>query len=1247
MFCQTHISPAMNPSFTIRLLLTTFLLLPATRLAQSAEAAPVDFAGKIAPLFQEHCIDCHGQDDPDGEFSLESFESLIKGGKAGKAITPGDAENSLLVKFLEGRSGKEGKNKFMPPGKKEHLKPEQIVLIRQWIDSGARAPAAAAKPTDLLESLPKIKPTAEVKKAIHAIAASPKGDLLAIGSFGRVEILDATSHEKLRELGDIAGNVNALVFSPDGTFIFGAAGDAGLSGVVYQWKVADGSLIRRYEGHSDALYALALAPDGKQFATGGYDQKIKIWSVSTGIELKTLKGHNGAVFGLSYRPDGKVLASASADRTVKLWDPATGARLDTLSQPAKELNAVAFAPDGKALVAAGADNRLRVWTVSAKAREGSNPIMITTFAHEGAVLKLAFSADGKTLVSTAADMTVKLWDTATVTERKTLPVQPDWVQAVAFLPGDQIVLGRLDGTLAFLGTTSGDSATASPKASQPPAKAVAAKKAPAMPATPAKEEITRLEPAGVQSGAKTRVAMIGKGLLQVQKIAFSDERLHGEVVETAPDGTRVELDITAAKDLPRGSYEMWLQTEKGDTGKLKLHADYLAQRVVAKADEPMALDHLPLNLWGTLKETGQHDEFAFHALKGQTITFDLAARRIGSKAQTLTVELYDSKGQRLGGNGGLDSGTDPFLAYTAPYEMDLVARVSETTLEGSADHTYRLSLGVLPYVTGWWPLSVPPDKESKIHLIGHNLMVDDVIVKAGANGVVAIPSDSAQYRSRVEMKAAVSEFPEVIEKEPNDAPSSAQLVSLPVSINGRLFNQDKPEAPNADLYAFEAKAKDSWVIETRASMVGSPADTKIEVLDAKGQPVPYLKLQATRDSWINFRSVDSDNPDARLQNWQEMDLDEYVYLQGDIGKIYRLPRGPDSGFLFYSNNGKRRSYFLSSPTAHALDEPAYTVVPLPLDAKPPANGLPVFTLNYTNDDDSERELGKDSRLIFKAPKDGRYIVRVSDSRGWSGERYAYRLIIRPVSSDYGVALTSTAEPSVGAGSGVAFSLRSDRKDGFDGDIRVEASGVPDGFFISSPLVIEAGHNTVNGCFYALPKAKLGKTDFSKVKFTAGALVGEKQMVKEVKGFTSVTVTAAPKQSLFMEPDLAGKPGGDGKTAPEKPMEITIARGSTVPAWLRADRRGNDGLISVDVEGLPHGIIVDNIGLNGVQIREKENEREIFLTCSKWVKDQDRLCHIIVGSARNDAKRVGNEQTGFPVMIKVRKDAKVAAMQQQR
>ena len=61
---------------------------------------------------------------------------------------------------------------------------------------------------------------------------------------------------------------------------------------------------------------------------------------------------------------------------------------------------------------------------------------------------------------------------------------------------------------------------------------------------------------------------------------------------------------------------------------------------------------------------------------------------------------------------------------------------------------------------------------------------------------------------------------------------------------------------DVDVFRFDAKAGQTWVIETQAAQRGSPVDTKIEVLRADGKPVERLLLQAVRNSAINFRSID-------------------------------------------------------------------------------------------------------------------------------------------------------------------------------------------------------------------------------------------------------------------------------------------------------------------------------------------------------------------------------------------------------
>ena len=294
---------------------------------------------------------------------------------------------------------------------------------------------------------PKIKPVQPNLKAIHAMAASPDGRLLALGRFGRVD-LSEIGHKNILQnplLGH-GGAVNALAFSPQGEILYAAGGNAGLEGEIKIWRVKDHKLLRTITGHRDTIYALTVSPDGQRIATGSYDQQIILWNTKDGKPVRTFKGHNGAIFGLAFRRDGRVLASASADATVKLWNTQTGQRLDTLSQPLKAQNAVAFSPDGKTLIAAGGDNRIRAWAISPTAAEGTNPLLHSRFAHDGSLLKLAWSADGKTLLSTANNHSAKLWHADGIRPLRDLGQLTDWPTAAA-LNNQQAFIGQLDGAL--------------------------------------------------------------------------------------------------------------------------------------------------------------------------------------------------------------------------------------------------------------------------------------------------------------------------------------------------------------------------------------------------------------------------------------------------------------------------------------------------------------------------------------------------------------------------------------------------------------------------------------------------------------------------------------------------------------------------------------------------------------------------------------------------------------------------------
>ena len=134
----------------------------------------------------------------------------------------------------------------------------------------------------------------------------------------------------------------------------------------------------------------------------------------------------------------------------------------------------------------------------------------------------------------------------------------------------------------------------------------------------------------------------------------------------------------------------------------------------------------------------------------------------------------------------------------------------------------------------------------------------------------------------------------------------------------------------------------------------------------------------------------------RVVNWEEMELNQYLYMQGEVAKFFRKPQGPDSGFAFYTD-GRQAAAATSTPAPRPIrwTSLATSSQPQPPGTKLLPTGLPVFKLGYANDDAGERRLGTDSRLMFTAPADGEYLVRVTDTRGAGGDRFGYRLSIRP------------------------------------------------------------------------------------------------------------------------------------------------------------------------------------------------------------------------------------------------------------
>ncbi|MEN9677476.1 MAG: hypothetical protein RIS76_3372 [Verrucomicrobiota bacterium] len=1176
-----------------------------------ARLAAADFS-RIEPLLQEHCVECHEAREPEGGLALDSREGILKGGESGPALTPGKGAESLLVKAIEGSWGKTGKNQFMPPGKRGKLDPDQIALFRAWIDAGAPALSSAAVPREL--TVPRISPRTPPRRPIQALAFEPKSRLLAVARPDSVELVHVDSRSVVRTLSGFRGTANSVVVTADGQFVFAGAGDA-TGGEIVQWRLADGTRVRSLVGHPDAVYGLAVTADGQTLASGGYDYSIRLWNLADGSQRSVISVNQGAILGLAFRADGRILASAGFDRTAKLYASPLGTRLETFGQALKELNAVAFSPDGRTLLTGGGDNRIRAYRIGAEGREGSNELLAAVFAHEGAILRLAYSPDGRTVASSAEDRTVKLFTADPLHPRLTLEEQPDWPTALAFAGDGMLVVGRADGSLAFYETAKGK------------------------PAALPRPELTRAEPRGIQRGTSAVVRLQGRHLEQATVVrVHRGGRLWSVSAAEWVVGS-IPLTLVPPADEPRGAWEISVGTGDNESGRISVWVDDLRQQVVAAADATRST-HLvsaeaPVSLWSTLEKPGTAATFAITVRQGQTWVFDLAAQRLGSKGD-FSLELLDGAGRLVAANDSHAGQADPLLVFRAPSDGTYGVRIQEATFGGSADHYFRLSCGELPFITGLFPHNVPAGRESEMQLFGANLPGEGrVQMPAAEPGEHPLPEPAKSWRSRRDWTVGVSAAPTPLEKEPNDSPAQANPVPVPVVVNGQLGSASPMESTGSapgneatgdlDLFRFHARRGVTYVIETTASQRGSLADTRIAILRPDGKPLERVRLQAVRNSAITFRPETSDENGVRFDSWEEMELNDLLWCGGEVMKILRAPQGPDSDTLLYASNGRRTGFFDTTPMAHYLDQPVYLVTPLRSEEQPVANGLPVFSVPFENDDAARRDLGSDSRLHFTAPEDGEFLARVMDARGFGGAEYGYRLSLREAEPGFSVSLNG-APSTVMTGSGQGFSLSVARRDGFDGAVDIAVQHLPAGWRVSDPLRIEAGHDAARATVYADPGASPGTdAEWKAVSVVATARVEGRPVAMAVSSLGRPKLsTEVPKVRVRLEPLTESVRTNSATGLPV----VSIVPGGTARARLAIERHGFEGVVTFSVDNLPHGVIVENLGLNGITFLADENEREISLAAVRWVADMDRPFHAVENQA--------GQQSSAPLLLEVRR-----------
>jgi mono/diheme cytochrome c family protein len=105
-----------------------------------AATKAVDFTQDVQPILANRCVECHSATKQRGGLQLDTAKGIRNGGTSGDVIVAGKSADSPLIHHV----GAVGNAARMPP-KGESLTPEQIGLLRAWIDQGAKTPPASQK----------------------------------------------------------------------------------------------------------------------------------------------------------------------------------------------------------------------------------------------------------------------------------------------------------------------------------------------------------------------------------------------------------------------------------------------------------------------------------------------------------------------------------------------------------------------------------------------------------------------------------------------------------------------------------------------------------------------------------------------------------------------------------------------------------------------------------------------------------------------------------------------------------------------------------------------------------------------------------------------------------------------------------------------------------------------------------------------------------------------------------------------
>lgn len=332
------------------------------------------------------------------------------------------------------------------------------------------------------------------------------------------------------------------------------------------------------------------------------------------------------------------------------------------------------------------------------------------------------------------------------------------------------------------------------------------------------EELDPRERASLEHPMVKQLQMLGPEELKYVVKEFRSRR--GQLQRNRQIDETVVLEVTVDADAPPGDRELRLTTALGLTGPLHFQVGQLPETLEHEPNNPDWADlpriGLPVVVNGQL-QAGDIDCCRFQATKGQRLVLSASARALNPFLADAVpgwfqavLAVYDSAGKQVAYSDDRGFDPDPVILFAAPAAGEYMLVIRDALFRGRRDFVYRVTVSEANPGAVWpeqdpgpWDY-VPPETAG----------LPPVTPSLGWPGTGPLAP--------------------VDEVEPDDAPSAAQPVTLPIVIRGSIA---KPG--DCDRYRFVGQAGQVVVADVMARRDGSPLDGLVRVIDARGKVLAW------------------------------------------------------------------------------------------------------------------------------------------------------------------------------------------------------------------------------------------------------------------------------------------------------------------------------------------------------------------------------------------------------------------------